>query len=459
MHSFTPGTTVDGRYVLRSPLASGGMAHIWLAHDSRLGRDVALKAIRDNYSGHPDFEARFDREARAIASLSNPHIVNIFDRGYWQGQAYIVMEYIPGPNLRQELRRLGTFPLGHVLNLMEQNLQGLSTAHRAGIIHRDIKPDNILLDAPLPSSWHSDAPMPLLLLADFGLARPVSFTTTAQAPRMVSVAYCAPEILDGETASPASDIYSEGILFYELLMGRPPFLGESMEATARMHRNQDIPRVTDTVSWIPKTIDSLIGLWTAKDISRRPHNATVALRALKNVHESIEPEILKMRVPLLQPQHETPVLAPGSTPESEPGSAPEFTPRSAPGSIPPVVHPSARNLPTGTETLTPTRKRAKPRRKIFRSVLAHSGLLLLATGVGVGVAYIQSTRQDTVVVPDVKGQTVSEARKMIEKKGLVANTVTEKTGDSKSSGRVILTQPAAGKNARTGDSVTLRIAP
>jgi serine/threonine-protein kinase len=222
---------IAGRYKLEQWLGAGGMADVYLATDRTLGRQVAVKLLGKRYASDPAFVERFQREARAAARTSHPHVVNVFDVGVADGTAYLVMEYVQGATLRDLLRRRGPLPEREALDLAARLADGLAAAHRAGVIHRDIKPANLLVDA----DGH-------VKIADFGIARDDSATSTpTTASIMGSVHYMSPEQAQGHAVDPRSDVYSLGAVLFELLTGVTPFQGDSTVAVA-VQQVHTIPR-------------------------------------------------------------------------------------------------------------------------------------------------------------------------------------------------------------------------
>lgn len=281
-------TVIDGRYRIEARLARGGMASVYRGIDTRLQRPVALKLIHSHLAEQPDFAQRFIREAQAAAALSNPHIVSIYDQGIYHSsegeRAYLVMELINGPDLRSELSAHGSFTLRDSLEIIRQVLTALAVAHNAGIVHRDVKPENILLSESISHKHVLSPPSYTAKVADFGLARAVSDVTSTHSGQMLgTVAYIAPEIVTRGRADQRADLYALGVMLYELLAGKQPFIGESPVAVAYAHVNDPMPRLTQTAEWMPEEIDSFICALTAKDPSKRPLNASAALDMLINV--------------------------------------------------------------------------------------------------------------------------------------------------------------------------------
>lgn len=220
-------TPLNNRYQILQPLGAGGMAQVYRARDLMLERFVALKVLRSDYSSDKDFQIRFRQEAKAAANLSHPNIVTVHDFGFDQGQLFIVMEFVPGTNLKTMIENLGKFSLEDAIPLMVQACAGLGYAHRAGLVHCDVKPHNMLV-----------TPDRRLKVTDFGIARAIVGIHPEEQNDVVwgSPLYFAPEQAAGQAPSPASDVYSLGVVMYELLTGRPPFVARTAETLARLHR-------------------------------------------------------------------------------------------------------------------------------------------------------------------------------------------------------------------------------
>ncbi len=218
---------LNNRYQILEPLGTGGMAQVYRARDLMLERFVAIKVLRPDYSSDADFQIRFRQEAKAAANLSHPNIVTVHDFGFDQGQLFIVMEYVPGTNLKTMIENLGKFSLDDAIPLMVQACAGIGYAHRAGLVHCDVKPHNMLV-----------TPDRRLKVTDFGIARAIAGIHPDEQHDVVwgSPLYFSPEQASGQAPSPASDVYSLGVVMYEILTGRPPFVAKTAETLARLHR-------------------------------------------------------------------------------------------------------------------------------------------------------------------------------------------------------------------------------
>lgn len=277
------GRLVDGRYRVRARIARGGMATVYVATDLRLERRVALKVMHGHLSDDTVFQSRFIQEARAAARLADPHVVNVFDQGSDGEIAYLVMEYLPGITLRELLREQKRLTVPQTISIMDAVLSGLAAAHRAGIIHRDVKPENVLL-----------AEDGRIKIGDFGLARATSANTATGAQLMGTIAYLAPELVTRGTADARSDIYSLGIMLYEMLTGEQPYRGEQPMQIAFQHATDSVPRPSVKNPGVPEQLDELV-LWsTEKKPDDRPADAMEMLQRLREIerHLGISPQVV-----------------------------------------------------------------------------------------------------------------------------------------------------------------------
>ena len=264
------GLTFGGRYQLQSRIAIGGMGEVWQATDQVIGRTVAIKILKDEYLGDPAFLERFRTEARHAALVNHEGIANVFDYGEEDGSAFLVMELVPGEALSSILEREGHLSADRTLDIVAQTASALQAAHAAGLVHRDIKPGNLLI-----------TPEGRVKITDFGIARvadQVPLTATGQV--MGTVQYLSPEQASGHPASPATDIYSLGIVAYECIAGRRPFTGESQVAIAMAQINEAPPELPESV---PEPVRNLIMASIAKNPSDRPASAAHLARAAQSL--------------------------------------------------------------------------------------------------------------------------------------------------------------------------------
>jgi serine/threonine-protein kinase len=265
------GRMLDRRYHVRSRIAHGGMATVYLATDTRLDREVALKVMHADLARDGDFVGRFIGEAKSVAKLSHPNIVGVYDQGADGQYLYLAMEYVPGRTLRALMRERGWLPWQEALAVMDQVLAGLAAAHQAGIVHRDVKPENVLIT--------DDGRVKVV---DFGLARASAAVGNTRAGVIIgSVAYISPEQVSGAPSDARSDVYAAGIMLFEMLTGRQPFTGDTPLAVAYAHVNSDVPVVSSLVGGIPQGVDQLVRAATSRDPQLRPTDAGVFLRVTR----------------------------------------------------------------------------------------------------------------------------------------------------------------------------------
>ncbi|MGN6273002.1 MAG: Stk1 family PASTA domain-containing Ser/Thr kinase [Protaetiibacter sp.] len=265
------GRLIDGRYQVRSRIARGGMATVYLATDLRLERRVAVKVMHGHLADDSQFKQRFIQEARSAARLAHPNVVNVFDQGQDDDSAYLVMEYLPGITLRDLLQEHGALTAEQTIDIAEAVLSGLAAAHKAGIVHRDLKPENVLL-----------ADDGRIKIGDFGLARAASANTATGAALLGTIAYLSPELVTRGIADARSDIYAVGIMMFEMLTGEQPYKGEQPMQIAYQHANDSVPPPSNVNPRVPAELDELV-LWaTARDPEERPRDARVMLDQLRD---------------------------------------------------------------------------------------------------------------------------------------------------------------------------------
>jgi serine/threonine-protein kinase len=265
------GRMLDRRYHVRSRIAHGGMATVYLATDTRLDREVALKVMHADLARDGDFVGRFIGEAKSVAKLSHPNIVGVYDQGADGQYLYLAMEYVPGRTLRALMRERGWLPWQEALAVIDPVLAGLAAAHQAGIVHRDVKPENVLIT--------DDGRVKVV---DFGLARASAAVGNTRAGVIIgSVAYISPEQVSGAPSDARSDVYAAGIVLFEMLTGRQPFTGDTPLAVAYAHVNSDVPVVSSLVGGIPQGVDQLVRAATSRDPQLRPTDAGVFLRVTR----------------------------------------------------------------------------------------------------------------------------------------------------------------------------------
>lgn len=268
----TEGALLNDRYQLEDKLGSGGMADVYLARDVLLNRPVAIKVLRRAYSDSEDFQKQFRKEAQSAANLSHPNIVTVHDFGFSDGLLYIVMEHIPGKDLKQLIRERGRFSIPQGIQLMIEACKGVGYAHRAGLVHCDIKPHNMLVTKDNR-----------LKVTDFGIARALESIRPGEKHDVVwgSPLYFSPEQAAGESPTPASDVYSLGVVMYELFSGTPPFTASSADELARLHISGRPVAISEYVPDIPSALEEIVMKVLSKEPAARYRTADQLGRVLQ----------------------------------------------------------------------------------------------------------------------------------------------------------------------------------
>ncbi len=271
------GRLLDGRYAVTARLAHGGMATVYLAMDTRLDREVALKVMHAELARDDDFVRRFIGEAKSVARLSHQNVVAVFDQGADGPWLYLAMEYVPGRTLKEMLQDQGQLPPAVALDIMTGVLGGLAAAHASGIVHRDVKPENVLLTAD-----------GRIKVADFGLARALTAAGHTRTGLLIgTVAYVPPEQVTGASTGPRGDVYSAGVMLFQMLTGRLPFTGDTPLSVAYQHVNNDVPAPSTLTPGLPAAVDQLVLTATSRDPALRPADAGEFLRATRGVREGL----------------------------------------------------------------------------------------------------------------------------------------------------------------------------
>lgn len=417
------GRLVDGRYRVRARIARGGMATVYVATDLRLERRIALKVMHAHLSDDSAFQSRFIQEARAAARLADPHVVNVFDQGQDGELAYLVMEYLPGITLRELLREQKRLTIPQTITIMDAILAGLSAAHRAGIVHRDVKPENVLL-----------AEDGRIKIGDFGLARATTANTATGQQLLGTIAYLAPELVTRGTADARSDIYALGIMLYEMLVGEQPYKGEQPMQIAFQHATESVPRPSVRNPAVPEQLDELV-LWaTEKSPDDRPDDAQQMLERLREIERDLGI---------------APTAARATAPQHSHGDSGDLT-KVMPGTMP-IADPTA-PVPATLDNATLLRRRASKRRARGAFLLALVLLLAVLAG-GVGW-WFGSGPGSLIAVPAVAGGTYEAAAATLTEAGFVPTQKDEFSIDIPA-GTVIETDPAEGVRLDKGAAVSV----
>ena len=419
------GRLIDGRYQVRSRIARGGMATVYLATDQRLDRLVAVKIMHGHLADDSQFKERFIQEARSAARLAHPNVVNVFDQGQDAESAYLVMEYLPGITLRDLLHEYGALTSEQTIDITEALLGGLAAAHKAGIVHRDLKPENVLL-----------ADDGRIKIGDFGLARAASANTATGQALLGTIAYLSPELVTRGIADTRSDIYAVGIMMFEMLTGEQPFKGEQPMQIAYQHANDSVPAPSTLNPRVPAEWDELV-LWaTARDPNDRPADARALLDQVTETGRSLQtalPPATTQRTMLLT----SPIPTVSATGETQVLG----------------VRGSVANDSLASATSELARRGTTSRRRgwvLFAVVLALAGL---AGGVG---WWFGAGPGSQVTIADVRGDTPETAQLILEDQGVtVSEQFAERFDLDIVAGLVVATDPAAGDVIARDTVVTL----
>lgn len=412
------GELLDNRYKLLRVVGNGGMAQVYLARDIILERDVAVKLLAHTFTDDADSLRRFKREAASTTELSHENIVSIFDVGE-DDNPYIVMEYIGGEDLKSYIKTNNPIPNSVVVNIMDQVLDAISYAHHHGTIHRDIKPQNILMD--------TDGSVKV---TDFGIALAISQHSITQTNSLLgSVHYMSPEQAKGGMATHASDIYSLGILLYELLTGEVPFNGETPVSIALKHFQEDLPSIRDKNPDVPQALENIVLKATVKEPSLRYQSVDEMRRDLKTaldpsrlneakyVADDINDSKTIMMAPIKEPEHEA----------------------------------STQSHSVALENKSQESKKKSRKGLIFSLIMIP---LLIIAGL---FYYVMSSAPEEVEIPDLENFSLAEANRQLEDLNLEVGEVIEETNDDIEAGYVIRTNPAGGSTIRENQSVDLFI--
>lgn len=415
------GQKINDRYEIIKTIGEGGMANVYLANDTILDRKVAIKVLRGDLSNDEKFIRRFKREALSVSNLSHPNIVEVYDVGEEDGNYYIVMEYIEGKTLKQLLQKRGALTLNEVIDIMTQLTDGLAHAHEAYIIHRDIKPQNIMIEDN-----------GLVKITDFGIAMALNSTQLTQTNSVMgSVHYLPPEQANGKGSTVKRDIYSLGILMYELLTGSVPFKGDTAVEIALKHMKEKIPSIRKQNPTIPQSVENIVLKATAKNPKNRYDNVRDMYKDLQTALQRDNEKRLVYEYPE-NDLEETKVI-------------PQVTKE-----IKQVIDKPTAKEEDSEDNSVLKEKDEKNKLPIILAVVLLGTLIVLA-----GV-YLLITSKDVkeVKVPNVVGLTTEKAIKMIKEKGLEYTTKSEESATVEE-GKVIRTEPKAGSTRTKKSTITI----
>ncbi|MFJ2646981.1 Stk1 family PASTA domain-containing Ser/Thr kinase [Streptomyces sp. NPDC087420] len=435
------GHLLDGRYRVDARIAVGGMATVYRALDTRLDRVLALKVMHPALAGDVAFVERFIREAKSVARLAHPNVVAVFDQGAQGAYVYLAMEYVEGCTLRDVLRERGALQPRAALDILEPVLAALGAAHRAGFVHRDMKPENVLIG--------DDG---RVKVADFGLVRVLGDVTNTTGTVLGTVSYLAPEQIEHGTSDTRVDVYACGVVLHEMLTGGKPHAGDTPAQVLYLHLNEDVPAPSTAVPGLAAELDGIVAAATARDPDLRPYDAVALLALAREARSRLSDAQLDAVPPKAKP-------VPAGGAEGRTAVIPRVLPAEEPSRDrdrrrkPDGVHRTSRlemappDLPHPAPRRT-TRTTPPPRRGIIAAIVA----VLLILGVGTGVWYINSGQFTRV--PSLLGQTEQEAKKRLADAGLDVN-VGNDFSDTFERGTVMGSDPDSRARVRGGGPVTI----
>ncbi|MEV6244988.1 Stk1 family PASTA domain-containing Ser/Thr kinase [Streptomyces sp. NPDC051742] len=423
------GRLLDGRYRVDARIAVGGMATVYRAVDTRLDRVLALKVMHPALATDAAFVERFIREAKSVARLSHANVVGVFDQGAEGAYVYLAMEYVAGCTLRDVLRERGALAPRAALDILEPVLAALGAAHRAGFVHRDMKPENVLIG--------DDG---RVKVADFGLVRAVGSATATTGSVLGTVSYLAPEQIEHGTADTRADVYACGVVLYEMLTGGKPHAGDTPAQVLYQHLHTDVPAPSAAVPGLALELDELVAAATARHPEARPHDAVALLALLREARAALGDDQLDAVPPQARSEAR-------DTAEDRTSVIARPVPAAGADDAQQVLH--TNRLPA------PEPPASTARRRPPRGPLLVVAAVLLALGLGAGVWYINSGQFTRV--PAVLGQTEAAATQRITDAGLEVGTTKRAFSEVYERGTVMAVDPAPGERIRDNDTVTLTL--
>ena len=433
------GQVLDGRYRIDSRIAVGGMATVYRAVDTRLDRVLAIKVMHPSLAVDASFVERFIREAKSVARLAHPNVVQVFDQGNDGSYVYLAMEYVAGCTLRDVLRERGALQPRAALDILEPVLAALGAAHRAGFVHRDMKPENVLIG--------DDG---RVKVADFGLVRAVDTVTNTTGTVLGTVSYLAPEQIEDGTADPRVDVYACGVMLYEMLTGDKPHDGDSPAVILYKHLHEDVPPPSAAVPGMAYELDEMVASATARTPAVRPYDAVALLAQVRDGRgrlsedqlDAVPPQALAVdhdngddRTTVIPRALTTPRPLPAHEDDEASRASLDRTSRFA---SPPPPPPSRRRRPG-----------------FRRGPAAIAVAVLLVLGLGAGVWYINSGQ--FTKVPPLLAKTQTQAEDRLEDAGLEVGKISHAHSDTVKRGTIIGTNPEPGARIRLNDSVSFTI--
>ncbi|MEA3019422.1 MAG: eukaryotic-like serine/threonine-protein kinase [Actinomycetota bacterium] len=420
----TPEVLVGGRYRLVEPLARGGTSSVWRATDARTGHEVAVKVLRDE-GVDPALRSRAEREARVLEDLRHPNLVEVLDSGDEDGRPFMVMAMLEGAPLNEIISERGAVPVEEAVTLVADVADGLGIAHDRGVIHRDVKPGNIVCHEQVPT------------LVDFGIARRIDATTLTRGLVVGTASYLAPEQAQGLVLTPAADVYSLACVLYELLTGKPPFEGDSPVTVALKHVQEEPPPVSDAVD-VPAAVNAVVMRSLAKDPAMRPADGTALAAALREslVVGGGDDTFAMAAIPAVDGTQVMPaIVLPDRDLDLDPGPGPD----------------PDRGLIDPAPLAPPAPHRSLPRIRPAYALAAAAVVLLLFGVTHLGGRPVLAMRS----VPDVTNSSVAAATTYLEAAGMHVRTANVASGAP--AGTVVGTAPATGQPIAAHGTVTLQV--
>ncbi|MGD6841972.1 Stk1 family PASTA domain-containing Ser/Thr kinase [Bacillus infantis] len=426
------GKRISGRYKILDMIGGGGMANVYLAHDMILDRDVAVKILRLDFAENDEFIRRFHREAQSATSLAHPNIVSIYDVGEEDSIYYIVMEYVEGQTLKQYIQQHSPVPVDTALDIMKQLLSAISHAHQHHIVHRDIKPHNILVDR-----------LGNVKITDFGIAMALSSTSITQTNSVLgSVHYLSPEQARGGMANKKSDIYSLGIVMFELLTGRLPFSGESAVSIALKHLQSETPSLRRWNPSIPQSVENIVLKATAKDPFHRYENVE---DMEEDIRTALEPGRMNEKKFSVPDDDDATKAIPVITSDHPYQNMDETR----------VHEKDDKGSSSGPAPAAKKQKKDKKKKKKWPIVLVSLFLFFVVLGVLALTVLPELFLPKEIEVPDVAGETIEDATSILTKAGFEVEDPVEINDEEVEEGLVIKTDPKAGRMAKEESSITI----
>ena len=432
----TKGQKINDRYEIIKSIGEGGMANVYLGYDTILDRNVAIKVLRGDLANDEKFVRRFQREALSASSLAHPNIVEMYDVGEDEGTYYIVMEFVDGKTLKQLLKKRGTLTLSEAIDIMSQLTDGMAHAHDSYIIHRDLKPQNIMIK--------DDGQ---IKITDFGIAMALNSTQLTQTNSVMgSVHYLPPEQASGKGCTIKSDIYSMGIIFYELLTGSLPFKGDNAVEIALKHMREPVPSVREDNPSIPQSIENIIKRATAKNPKNRYDSA-------RSMHEDLLTALDDERMDEKEYQYKYPE---SDNENKKSKKAEQALEEKAEDLKLEKIGEDTESLTEETEDIAERIEEVDDKKKKIVIIILASIFVLLALGLLIVIFVLPKFNKSAKEIPDCTNLKVSACEKKLQDAGFEVATKIESVPSSEiDKNRVVKTDPAKGRSIKTGTKVTI----